>query len=81
MKPNPCALNAAMSAVQIGPTSSVFVGDSVTDIQAAHSVNVRCVGYANKPTKVAIFVAESADSVITKMATFADAVRISTPIS
>jgi HAD superfamily hydrolase (TIGR01509 family) len=51
MKPNPFLLSAALTALDVTAERAVFVGDSVTDVEAATAARVPCVGYANKPGK------------------------------
>lgn len=52
MKPDPWALEQASAAVSVPLAEAVLIGDSATDVQAAHVVGARCVGYANQPEKV-----------------------------
>jgi phosphoglycolate phosphatase-like HAD superfamily hydrolase len=49
-------------------SSSVLVGDQVSDVIAAHRAGVRAVGYANESGKVDDFKKASADLIITSMA-------------
>ncbi|MDQ7805875.1 HAD-IA family hydrolase [Amycolatopsis sp. A133] len=51
LKPHPYLLRLALAALMVAPGESVFVGDSITDIEAARSASVFSVGYANKPKK------------------------------
>ncbi|MFD5512854.1 HAD family hydrolase [Streptomyces sp. NPDC127051] len=53
MKPSPQPLLAAASSLGMAPGLTVLVGDSVTDVEAAHAAGTRCVGYANKEAKQA----------------------------
>jgi len=39
-KPNPGLINYAISIYKISPSSSVFIGDNDTDMEAAHSANI-----------------------------------------
>jgi phosphoglycolate phosphatase len=52
LKPNVYLLCRAMDALSVRPADCVFVGDSLTDIQAARSAQMRSIGYANKAGKV-----------------------------
>ena len=51
MKPNPYLLERALSELDVTASDAVFVGDSVTDVEASMAVGVPCIGYANKPGK------------------------------
>ncbi len=51
LKPNPHLVKAAATALAIPPKESVLIGDSPTDIEAAHAAGVQAIGFANKPGK------------------------------
>lgn len=51
LKPNPHLLNVAIQLLGAQPDECVIVGDSITDIEAAHAAEVAIVAYANKPGK------------------------------
>jgi HAD superfamily hydrolase (TIGR01509 family) len=51
LKPHPDLLLAALAQLDTKPEDAVFVGDSPSDIVAAHAANVTVIGYANKPGK------------------------------
>lgn len=51
LKPNPHLVGKAVTALNAAPTTCTLVGDSPTDIEAAHAANVRSLGYANKSGK------------------------------
>ncbi|MFC1226934.1 HAD family hydrolase [Streptomyces sp. Sce081] len=51
MKPAPHMLLLALEAHGVSPQAAVLVGDSVSDIQAAHAAGAMSIGYANKPGK------------------------------
>ncbi|UOZ08826.1 HAD family hydrolase [Amycolatopsis sp. WQ 127309] len=51
LKPSPHLLHQAVSALDVTAGESVFLGDSTTDIEAAHAAGVLSIGYANKPGK------------------------------
>ncbi|MFJ7128277.1 HAD hydrolase-like protein [Streptomyces sp. NPDC098101] len=51
MKPNPFPLITAAEQMSIDVTNCTLIGDSLTDIQAAHTAGAAVVGYANKPHK------------------------------
>ena len=51
LKPDPFLLEQAMRSVGADAASCVMVGDSVSDIKAAHAAGTAVVAYANKPGK------------------------------
>lgn len=51
LKPSSYLLHQAVTALDVDPSESVFLGDSTTDIEAAQAAGVRSIGYANKPGK------------------------------
>lgn len=55
MKPNPWPLKTALRKLDQQPEHSLYVGDSLSDIEAAHTVGMPCVAYANKHGKHAKF--------------------------
>ncbi|MFE0652745.1 HAD family hydrolase [Streptomyces sp. NPDC059534] len=73
MKPNPFPLITAAEQMHIDFTSCTLIGDSLTDIQAAHAVGVTVIGYANKPHKADQFAETQADVVTEDMQAIADA--------
>ncbi|WP_246278589.1 HAD family hydrolase [Phytohabitans rumicis] len=69
MKPNPWPVLAALRELGAQPEECVLVGDSTTDIDAAHAARVPAIGYANKPGKRARLA--RADALIDSMAELA----------
>jgi HAD superfamily hydrolase (TIGR01509 family) len=67
MKPNPFVLHYALEILRRPARDAVFVGDSVSDIQAGRAAGIPTIGYANKPTKSKIFETALADIVIMTM--------------
>ncbi|MFC9440555.1 HAD family hydrolase [Nocardia sp. NPDC057030] len=67
LKPNPHLLNVAMKDLGSEPNECVFVGDSVTDIEASARASVPAVGFANRPGKAERFAESGAAVVITSM--------------
>jgi phosphoglycolate phosphatase-like HAD superfamily hydrolase len=63
LKPSPHLLHQAVSALDVTAGESVFLGDSTTDIQAAHAAGVQSIGYANKPGKGIKLSAAGADAI------------------
>ncbi|MFG1643803.1 HAD family hydrolase [Amycolatopsis sp. NPDC049252] len=55
LKPSPHLLNQASAALDVAPGDAVFIGDSLTDIEAARIAGVHSIGYANKPEKSSAF--------------------------
>ena len=51
MKPHPHSLIAATKVLRATVASTVFIGDSTSDMQAGAAAGVLSVGYANKPGK------------------------------
>lgn len=51
MKPHPHLLLRALDTLRAEPDASILIGDSTTDVDAAHAAGVAAVGYANKPGK------------------------------
>jgi phosphoglycolate phosphatase len=51
MKPDTFLLDQAVTALAADPATTVLIGDSITDIEAAHAYGVRVIAYVNKPEK------------------------------
>jgi beta-phosphoglucomutase-like phosphatase (HAD superfamily) len=68
LKPDPYLIDEAVRGLDAAPARSALVGDSFTDIEAAHSAGVASIGYANKPGKRARMTELEAGAVITSMA-------------
>ncbi|MFF3854700.1 HAD family hydrolase [Micromonospora sp. NPDC002575] len=66
MKPDPYPVLAALRELDAAPADCVLVGDSATDVEAAHAAGIAAIGYANKPGKRARLAA--ADATIDSMA-------------
>ncbi len=81
MKPSPYLLQRAADAAEARLAASALVGDSDTDIQAAHATGVTAIGYANKPGKAERFAGLRAESIITDMHELARAVLDAEPIA
>lgn len=74
MKPHPHSLLRAAERLEVGPSECVLVGDSLTDIQAAHLSGGAAIGYANKPHKREAFAEAGAEAVTESMKDIADAI-------
>ncbi|MCX5612203.1 HAD family hydrolase [Streptomyces sp. NBC_00047] len=73
MKPNPYPLITAAEQAHMDVTHCTLIGDSLTDIQAAHAAGTTVIGYANKPHKTALFTEAGADAVTDDMQAIAEA--------
>ncbi|MGH3826674.1 MAG: HAD family hydrolase [Pseudonocardiaceae bacterium] len=72
LKPHPHLVITALTALTVSATTATFVGDSVTDIQAARAAHIMSIGYANKPRKTAELMTAGADTVISTLAALSD---------
>jgi phosphoglycolate phosphatase len=61
LKPHPYLIRTALASLQAPADMCTLVGDSVTDIEAAHAAGTRSVGYANKQVKISKFASSRAD--------------------
>ncbi|MGH3901333.1 MAG: HAD family hydrolase [Pseudonocardiaceae bacterium] len=75
LKPHPHLVTQATHALAAEPAVCVLIGDSITDIQAAHFAGVPAIGYANKASKPPRFADTAAAAVITRMIDLATALR------
>ena len=75
LKPSPYLINEAVRGLDANPAATTLVGDSFTDIEAAHAAGVASVGYANKPGKRERMTQLRAGAVITSMADLALSLR------
>jgi HAD superfamily hydrolase (TIGR01549 family) len=55
MKPNPHLLTVALRELHASPAEAILIGDSTTDIEAAHNAGTASIAYANRPAKRARF--------------------------
>ncbi|MEV0677173.1 HAD-IA family hydrolase [Actinosynnema sp. NPDC050436] len=69
LKPDPHPVCHAIAELGGTSNNTVFVGDSVSDIQAAISANVKSIGFANKPGKAESLTVAGADFITTEMTT------------
>ncbi|MFF3271896.1 HAD family hydrolase [Streptomyces chrestomyceticus] len=75
MKPHPHSLYRAAELLAVAPSECVLIGDSLTDIQAAHEAGSAAIGYANKPRKRSVFIGAGAEAVTERMEDIAEAMR------
>ncbi|MGW0467049.1 HAD family hydrolase [Streptomyces sp. NPDC003027] len=73
MKPNPFPLITAAERMHMDVTNCTLIGDSLTDIQAAHAAGTTVIGYANKPHKADFFAEAQANAITDDMQAIADA--------
>ncbi|MEU8607134.1 HAD-IA family hydrolase [Actinoplanes sp. NPDC048791] len=67
LKPHPFLIEHGLTTVHAQPAEAVFVGDSVTDVEAGRAAGTPTVGYANKPGKRQRLTNAGADTVIDAM--------------
>ncbi|WP_431879951.1 HAD family hydrolase [Amycolatopsis sacchari] len=67
LKPAPFLLLQAMRQIETTPDQCVMIGDSITDVQAAHAARLPAIAYANKPGKREAFQRQRAEAVIDQM--------------
>jgi phosphoglycolate phosphatase len=75
LKPSPHLIQEAVRGLDVDPKVTTLVGDSFTDIEAAHHAGVASIGYTNKPGKRERMVQLRAGAVITSMADLALSLR------
>lgn len=75
LKPDPYLIHEALHRLNLAPEHAVFVGDSLTDVEAGRLAGVATIAYANKPGKDAQFAAIHADLIVTSMTEVADLLR------
>jgi HAD superfamily hydrolase (TIGR01509 family) len=68
MKPSPYPVRKALRILGAASARCVLIGDSVSDIAAAHSSGVAVIGYANKPGKAERLSLGGADVTVTRLA-------------
>jgi HAD superfamily hydrolase (TIGR01509 family) len=73
MKPSPHRVREAVRALRAAPAHCALIGDSVSDVTAAHAAGVPAIGYANKPGKGERLTQAGADAVIMRLASLVDA--------
>jgi HAD superfamily hydrolase (TIGR01509 family) len=76
LKPSPHLIEKALATLYAEPSACAFVGDSTTDIEAARTVGVPSIGYANRPGKHSALTEAGADSVVNSLADLVLALRV-----
>ncbi|MFD5416749.1 HAD family hydrolase [Streptomyces sp. NPDC127069] len=79
MKPNPFPIIRAAERAGVGVADCTLIGDSLTDVQAAHAAGATVVAYANKPHKAALFAEAGADTITDTMHAIAEALTTAQP--
>ena len=79
MKPHPDPVNRALAMLDVPASDCVLVGDSLTDIEVAHTTGARSIAYIKSPSRRSGLLAASPDAVTQSMATLAAAIRASQP--
>lgn len=67
LKPNPYLLEQAVEALDTTPDQCAMVGDSVSDIEAAHAAGTAAIAYADEPGKHQQFQAHALEAIIDHM--------------
>jgi phosphoglycolate phosphatase len=75
LKPSPYLIDEAIRGLDANRLACALVGDSYTDIEAAHSAGVASIGYANKPGKRERMTQLGAGAILTSMADLAISLR------
>jgi phosphoglycolate phosphatase len=75
LKPSPHLLAIAVEKLAADPAACTLVGDSLTDIEAAHRAGIASIGYANKPGKRETMTGINAGAVIGSMSDLALSLR------
>jgi phosphoglycolate phosphatase-like HAD superfamily hydrolase len=68
MKPNPENVIHAVEKLAVEPGASVFVGDTVSDVEASLRAGVHPIGYAKNAERARALVDAGAEVVIESMA-------------
>lgn len=72
MKPHPRPVWLAYTRLDVLPRNCALVGDSVSDVEAAHAAHVQSIGLANRPDKLESLRSAGADAVVTSMSELVD---------
>ena len=67
LKPSPVLVERALAVLEVEPSHAVFIGDSISDVEAGRAAGVAVVGFANKPGKYERLRLAGADAIITDM--------------
>jgi phosphoglycolate phosphatase len=72
LKPHPHLLTTALTTLGVPAAAAAFLGDSTTDITAAHSAGTISIGYTNKAGKTNQLITAGADAIIHTPATITE---------
>lgn len=75
MKPNPYCLQDILARAQLDARETLFIGDSVSDIEVARTVGVPVVGFSNKPEKAKALASTGASALVYDMHEICEAIR------
>ena len=78
LKPNPHLVLRTLDALGAIADTSVLVGDSPSDVLAAHAARIATIGFANKPGKRERLADAGARAVVDDLRTLAPTARAST---
>ena len=67
LKPSPHLVHQAVADNQARPEQCVLIGDSDTDVVAAHHAGVAAIAYANKPGKLGAIRAQHPEAIVTHL--------------
>lgn len=67
LKPDPYLIYRALSELGVHAKDSAFIGDSISDIEAARAAGVISIAYANGPTKEQLFLVENPGVIVKSM--------------
>ncbi|HEX4395611.1 MAG TPA: HAD-IA family hydrolase [Mycobacterium sp.] len=73
LKPDPHLLLLAASELGAPPGDCLLLGDSVTDVEAAHHAGTGSIAFANKPEKRDRFLTVHPDAIVSSLLDVADA--------
>jgi HAD superfamily hydrolase (TIGR01509 family) len=75
LKPHPFLIERGLTTLHSQPADALFIGDSVTDIEAGQAAGTPTIGYANKPGKHQRLAAAGADAVTDTMQALVQALQ------
>jgi phosphoglycolate phosphatase-like HAD superfamily hydrolase len=78
LKPHRFLIERGLATVPARPADALFIGDSVTDVEAGQAAGAPTIGYANKPGKHQRLTAAGADAVIDTMHSLVQALQPAT---
>lgn len=67
LKPSPVLVERALADLDVEAPGAVFVGDSISDVEAGRAAGVPVIGFANKPGKYERLRLAGAHTIITNM--------------